>query len=540
VSAVPTRSRYLSSYNSPGQRRSQVHSPAPEARGQSTSRERATQHTREAPPQDDAGESLCDYDTSATVLYELLESSCWEKARSRCRSHPAEVRTWIVRKDKSLRVRWKLLPLHAAIIFQSPNFVVSALLEKYPGAASRKDDQGMLPLHLAFRHKHEDEDLLELLLVQYPKAVMIKDRRDRVPLEHGRECKYSAKLMRMYADATVAGSRALSMGKGDDTYMNSLSSSQRTRLEAENDARMASLRAQYETEIKTLKVVDEDRLKTLREHHAVTIKQMQNAADDVQQDMLEKHNEEMDELRRLLSGLADKDKKEIEEMEQEIIRLRANVDDVGLETARASSQYQRMFEYTKELREVMESICENHAMMEEMVAQQQDELDSASSMRKQLVQTLLRQEDNEGENDRLRGTKLRELAKSTREAIEKALEADAFKQTTRADRQQIINSGHREHSPRREYREVVSRVEVERDSDGGRFNAEVVLEMDPSGREDDRFTAEAREEFYSGVDEKQTRRLDFLKNQKESTDDECFGEAAILGDEISAITELSG
>ena len=170
------------------------------------------------------GEHVCDYDTSATVLYELLESSSWERARARCRSHPEETRTWIVRKDKSLAVRWKLLPLHAAIIFQSPNYLVSAILEQYPAATHRKDDQDMLPLHLAFRHKHEDEDLLEILLVKFPKAVLLKDRRERVPLEHAREAKFSAKLMRLYADSVTAASRLV--GKGHPLTPTTLYSSE--------------------------------------------------------------------------------------------------------------------------------------------------------------------------------------------------------------------------------------------------------------------------------------------------------------------------
>jgi hypothetical protein len=596
-SPSPTRRRPTSTF-SPTQRRSAEQSSTltqTETRGQSTSRERATQNvrdssTRDPPPRDhldEAGESLCDYDTSATMLYELLESSCWEKARSRCRSHPTEVRTWIVRKDKSLRVRWKLLPLHAAIIFQSPNFVVSALLERYPGAASRKDDQGMLPLHLAFRHKQEDEDLLELLLVQYPKAVMIKDRRDRVPLEHGRECKFSAKLMRLYADATVAGSRALAKGEDSRTTQNSLittvSGSQRARMEAENEARLDVLRVEHDdeikhlrdahhnemktmgeehqSEIKALKTVSEDRIQTLREHHTVALRQLKHGADHEKQTLVDQHNEEIEEFKELLSREAGKDREDMESMEQEVVRLRVEMEDVGMESERIAAQYERLQTHTDELKEVLESITNDQSSIEEMAAQQQEELDLARAMRKQLVQTLMRQEDDEGQNDRLRGTKIVELAQLTRDSIAKVLENNALVESHLLDLQmmeshqvesQMMEShqvgsqqveSHRVESDPVESQREVSRVEVERenDEDEGRFSAAAAIEVtagegdDVFITDDDRLATRAREEFY-GI-EKQSR-SDYIKSQKESTD-EYYGDIAILGDEISAITELS-
>jgi hypothetical protein len=575
ISSSPTRRRPTSNFHLT-QRRSAEQSTPPqtETRGHSTSRERSTRDssTREPPPRDhldEAGESLCDYDTSATMLYELLESSCWEKARSRCRSHPTEVRTWIVRKDKSLRVRWKLLPLHAAIIFQSPNFVVSALLERYPGAASRKDDQGMLPLHLAFRHKQEDEDLLELLLVQHPKAVMIKDRRDRVPLEHGRECKFSAKLMRLYADATVAASRA--MAKGEDartaqtSLITSISGSQRARIEAENETRLDVLRADHEneikhlrdayhnelktmgeehqTEIKSLKAVSEDRIQTLREHHALSLRQLKHVADAEKQTLSEQHNEEMEEMKELLGGEAGTDREDMELMEHEVARLRVEMDDVGMESERIAAQYGRLRAHADELKEVLETIANDQSSIEDMAAQQQEELVLARTMRKQLVQTLMQQEDNEGQNDRLRGTKIVELAQLTRSSITKVLENNALVEFHQMELHMMeshqVESRQMDSHRVNAHREV-SRVEVERENEEGRFNAAIEVTVgegdDVIIAEEDRFTSQAREDFY-GIEK--ASRSDYIKCQKEPTD-EYYGDIAILGDEISAITELSG
>ena len=234
-------------------------------------------------------ELVCDYDSSATVLYELLESSKWDEARRRCQSHPLETRTWIVRRDKSHKVRWKLLPLHAAIIFQSPNAVVSALLERYPHAASCPDDQGMLPLHLAFRHKQDDEDLLELLLVQYPKAVLLKDKRQRVPLEHGRESKFSAKLVWLYADATVIGTGANNNSNKDEdqgTARTSLNTSLRADIEKE-------LRREHEKELRQMRQEYETKIQTLEEKNAYETQHIKVVVDDERQTLVERHADEL-------------------------------------------------------------------------------------------------------------------------------------------------------------------------------------------------------------------------------------------------------
>jgi len=129
-----------------------------------------------------------------------------------------ESAVWIVRKEPSGKLRWRMLPLHAALIFQAPFAVVEGLLEVFPAAASQKDDQGMLPLHLAMRNfgsinsaagtdakkiskspssssssskskmAASTTDLwqiLEELLTVFPAAVFSKDRKGRTPLQGG-------------------------------------------------------------------------------------------------------------------------------------------------------------------------------------------------------------------------------------------------------------------------------------------------------------------------------------------------------------------
>lgn len=505
-------------------------------------------------PSRDGGETVCDYDTSATVLYELLESSTWERARARCRSHPEEVRTWIVRKDKSLAVRWKLLPLHAAIIFQSPNFLVSALLEQYPAAAARKDDQGMLPLHLAFRHKQEDEDLLELLLVKYPKAVMIKDRRDRVPLEHGRESKFSAKLMRLYADAVTAASRLVG-GKGGapptpSTFFSSstltageralldkdhkeelaelknkydaqihklkgLSSEQIQNLNHDAEKRVELIRADYEAQIRKLKDSHEQRCAGLRESHQTNLHHIERAAEEAHHALSERHNAEVNELRLLLNSQVDQDRELSDTLEKEIAHLQVALQERRAESELTSKHNNILQGDNEDFRNLLTAVQHQHIKLQEMLAKQQEDIEASRSIRNQLVQTLMRQDEGD------KGVVMLDLADKLSRRIAHALDT---KQASRMERERV----HRDRGESRLERDRGARIEqtqnrLERDRDE-RLEA-------PQNRLE-RARGDELEEKRSLV----SRSLeDFTAPSKKDE----YGEVRILADEISAITDHS-
>jgi Ankyrin repeats (many copies) len=123
----------------------------------------------------------CDFDKDPSGLYLELQKKDWNAAIARASSAPVEAKTWVVRKEFDGKLRWRLLPLHAAIIFKAPEQVIEALLGAYPRSAECKDDQGMLPLHLAFRNG-SSEEIVNLLLVAYPQSIDVKDRKGRIPL----------------------------------------------------------------------------------------------------------------------------------------------------------------------------------------------------------------------------------------------------------------------------------------------------------------------------------------------------------------------
>ena len=151
-----------------------------------------------------AAVSECDYDTNPTFLYQSIEAKQWDYAislftnrgtnnstSSSSNSNDEDIElvdeeeasaTWVVRKECNGKLRWRLLPLHAAVIFGSPLKLIELLLADYPLAAQCKDDRGMLPLHLAFRHQ-ASWDIIDELLTTYPLAVFVSDRKGRPPLK---------------------------------------------------------------------------------------------------------------------------------------------------------------------------------------------------------------------------------------------------------------------------------------------------------------------------------------------------------------------
>eukprot|EP00559_Dactyliosolen_fragilissimus_P005947 CAMPEP_0184864248 /NCGR_PEP_ID=MMETSP0580-20130426/14250_1 /TAXON_ID=1118495 /ORGANISM="Dactyliosolen fragilissimus" /LENGTH=626 /DNA_ID=CAMNT_0027362953 /DNA_START=142 /DNA_END=2022 /DNA_ORIENTATION=+ len=134
----------------------------------------------------------CLYDEAATGLYKTIEDKQWEETRRILRMEESlplkggmrspQSATWIIRKEADGTTRWRLLPIHAAILFRAPLDVIKSIIRAYPDGAKCKDDQGMLPIHLAFRNDGED-DVMEELLRAYPPAIYIEDSKGRTPIE---------------------------------------------------------------------------------------------------------------------------------------------------------------------------------------------------------------------------------------------------------------------------------------------------------------------------------------------------------------------
>ena len=124
----------------------------------------------------------CDYDSNPTDLYLAVQRKDWEAATAICAAKPGEASVWVSRREKDGRLRWRLLPLHAAVIFKAPERTISTLMYAFAQGAACKDDTGMLPLHLAIRNG-ADEDVVVGLLMAYPQSIEVQDRKGRTPMD---------------------------------------------------------------------------------------------------------------------------------------------------------------------------------------------------------------------------------------------------------------------------------------------------------------------------------------------------------------------
>mmetsp|Transcript_16882 Transcript_16882/g.23470 ORF Transcript_16882/g.23470 Transcript_16882/m.23470 type:complete len:694 (+) Transcript_16882:117-2198(+) len=197
----------------------------------------------------------CDFDTELTQLYSQLQNKNWDATIARSNEAPTEASTWISRKEKNGKLRWRLLPLHSAIIFKAPESVIEALLCAYPKGAQCKDDQGMLPIHLAFRNG-ATEDVVNLLLVAFPKSIEVKDRKGRIPLELAQASASPNK------DAFIKA-----LERGPSYYAVAAAATERAAVTAEQraifDTKITSLRSDHAYELETLRTSAESEKKEM-------------------------------------------------------------------------------------------------------------------------------------------------------------------------------------------------------------------------------------------------------------------------------------
>lgn len=198
-----------------------------------------------------------DFDKNPTVLYAMIQKKEWDQAIERVHVNPEESRIWVSRHEKDGSLRWRLLPIHAAIVFKAPEEIIEKLLGAYPQGAQAKDDQGMLPLHLAFR-TGSSEAVVLFLLTTYPESVNVKDRKGRIPLVLAQASNSPNKEAFMRA-----------LERGPKHYAAAAAATERATEAAEQrailDAKQLQLRQTFEHELETVKVEAEKEKRGLQE-----------------------------------------------------------------------------------------------------------------------------------------------------------------------------------------------------------------------------------------------------------------------------------
>lgn len=373
-------------------------------------------------PQDTEEEIVCEH-TNPSVLYKLLDAGDWDSAQERCRSYPREVRTWIVRHEASKSsILWKLLPLHAAIIFKAPVAVLRTLLNQYPDATSLGDDHGMTPLHLAFK-VNKDEDVLELLILHCPESIFCRDRKNRTPIDYSKGKEYSTKLMGLYADAAVTSVKSLQNSREETRDEKCSGNTGRESDSSTQESRIQAIAEDYEKQMTKLKNIYEERITVLNEHSRLARKKLVIDSQKSIRELKEKHQEEIEKVRKSAQKeeanrgggkLAHNFGRMIEQYRSEAKQAQAD-NEMLLTIVKGMKAFNE--ELTSEVREINEDQKE----LQRLFSIQQEELESAQAMRKQLLRTLLEQEEEDNRSVGRAGKETTDLLDNVQNRIEKLL-----------------------------------------------------------------------------------------------------------------------
>ena len=164
---------------------------------------------------DDDEEDERDYDYNPTRLFAFIQQQAWPMVLTQLQHHPHEAKVWVFRKarpekapnvhdadenkealtvqhsslvvhDGKVRFRWRLLPLHAAIVLGAPSKIIQEIIRAYPDGAKKSDELGSLPVHLAASRLDVDpegEKVVLQLFGAHPDSIDMQDRKGRTATE---------------------------------------------------------------------------------------------------------------------------------------------------------------------------------------------------------------------------------------------------------------------------------------------------------------------------------------------------------------------
>jgi hypothetical protein len=114
-----------------------------------------------------------------------------------------DCKTWVVtRGQKEDQLRFRALPLHAALVFGAPDDLVMKIYNSYPLAARGRDVRGRLPIHLAMEH-NASSTIVSMLIEAFPKGIFATDKKDMTPLDYIDDSTNDAARVQMKKEITL-------------------------------------------------------------------------------------------------------------------------------------------------------------------------------------------------------------------------------------------------------------------------------------------------------------------------------------------------
>lgn len=236
--------------------------------------------------------SECDYDKNPTDLFQALEAREFEYAFEMYEQlndqFTRDCKTWVIAKglQKGQQLRFRALPLHAAIVFDAPDELIIKILRAYPKATRGRDVKGRLPIHLAFEHQTSDH-VIALIIDAFPKGFFALDKKEMTPLDHinGNTTRsYMAKYIPQIIASKVEDEREKwnvetnmllehqkATLQNDEEFMADVIQHVQEEVEAHNMSKIELLEANYRKEIELLKKKHDSETQALLEGFEVKL-----------------------------------------------------------------------------------------------------------------------------------------------------------------------------------------------------------------------------------------------------------------------------
>jgi ankyrin repeat protein len=288
------------------------------------------------------------FDVNPTELYRSLMRKDFDLALKLVTEFPKESRIWIYRRESNGNLRWKLLPLHASIIFDAPLPVVQAVVNAFPAATGKPDDQGMVPLHLAIR-MNKSPDIVKALISEA--AIAARDRKGRTPKAlAARSTTVSPDVLeslqsyvpQFAAASPKSAAAAFSLSIDELKEAHSL---ELERLSREHNTKVVGLTAKIgvlETEIAKLPGLES----TIRDYEA-TVKELREI-DNTRQDEFQRLKTELEETRAAKEKSDNANKAVITNLVAQVGDLQGKLHTATTDKDTAEQKFAELQEKTKE------------------------------------------------------------------------------------------------------------------------------------------------------------------------------------------------
>lgn len=234
-----------------------------------------------------------DYDKNPTDLFQALEARQFSYAEEMFvqvdKQFTKECKTWVVargQKKKDSQLRFRALPLHAALVFGAPDAMITKILNAYPKATRGRDVKGRLPIHLAMEH-NASEEIVASILEAFPKGFFAKDKKDMTPLDYvngNMDRAHMKKYMPLLTAAKVEDERTKweiekeesleeqrARLKNDPVYMEDVIEKVTEKVETTYSNKMELLDSNYQKEIELLKKKHDSETQALLEGFEVKL-----------------------------------------------------------------------------------------------------------------------------------------------------------------------------------------------------------------------------------------------------------------------------